>query len=419
MKIKIRTSIVKDDIDKIVVLLWLLFLTVNIFSNLITDLLGGIGNISLTYVFLMYFVFEYGDKNSTKIKLHSFLLFILIYIFEIQFIWETESIYYSMGIPFKTDIWNFISFVPHTIAAICVLTRSKYSQRVWISKLLKIILMIISIATVNALIIDPNVVRVSATGSQEDIPFIANFGIIYGSSIILSYLLVKISNKVEKRIIKLINSFIFILFLICIFNSAYSIAISAALIGIVCCFILKIKRNYIKYFLVTAVVIVVLLAYLGGTIESILMYLAEFVPISAVSQRLEEMSIFLGTGKFMETTGRLKLYKSAIELIFRHPITGNIVWNFDVVLSGHSTTLDIIGGCGLLIFIPFVKFISEITKYQLKMFNDYRMQSAIVATTIAFWLVATLNPIFASPVVMVFYIIGPFMGESIRKEMEK
>lgn len=395
-------------LDKAILLIFVLFLFVNVFSKAIGELFGGIGILSITYLLCLYFVFFYGKREVHTIKLRWFVLFIVIYVVELQLFWDAGSTYVSFGVPFKTTVWNLISFVPQTISAVLILTRSDDERKAWFRRCLLICLTVSAVATLVILQTDRNAVRLTATGHSNFYPFLADYGMIYGAAIILPFLLIN-SKGIMRKVIQYGAALIMA---ICIFNAAYTLAIIAAVVGIGCYCWLNISRRWIRYSVTILLLIILIALICTGLYEPVMSELASIIPIEQVSVRLTQIVQYIRSGKVQNTTYRIVLYMKSINAFLTHPVTGNVLWNPDTELSEHSTNLDILGACGIVVFAIYMRFVLSICQYHLRHAESVRMKAAIRASLICFFFVSTVNPIFATPEIFVLYLLGPLLVQS-------
>ena len=95
--------------------------------------------------------------------------------------------------------------------------------------------------------------------------------------------------------------------------------------------------------------------------------------------------------------------------MLKHPIIGNILFNSEAKLSGHSEFLDVWGGCGAIAIMSLLSFFTSIYNMNKSFFEKGNASAAYKASTLAFLFVSLLNPIFSSPTICVFWVLAPLL----------
>ncbi len=400
--------------DKAALLFFVVFLFWNVLYKAVENVLGGIGILSIIYAMLFYFAVLYGRRGNETVKIRWFLLFIVIYVIEIQLFSDGGSIYESFGGEFKTAVWNMVSFVPIAVSAVMILQYSDGERKKWFENCLLICLAVSFAVTIFILQFAPDAVRVTAVGGAKYYPFLADYGVIYGAVILMPYLFV---HQKGKR--PIIRYMLIALFAICIFCSAYTIAIVAVVLGIVCFFFLKLRSKVTRVAVAVCAVFLTTLICLSGAYETVLRGLSDAVPISEVSERLSQLADLVALGEVGDAVSRISLYASSVRAFLSHPLTGSVLWNSDAAVSGHSANLDILGLCGAVVFAVYFKFVYEIYRYNRVHSHGAEMRAAAGASLLCFMFISTLNPIFAAPEIFVLFVLGAFAsgGSGENREM--
>lgn len=395
-------------IDKLVSGLWIVYLLINVMSHYIIEWFGGIGNIAVVYAFLLYFLFIYGScrNNNGYIRILPLIIFAAIYCFIMQLIFQgTGSYYETFGIKFDSTVWNMVTFVPMMISAVLMVEKSGSELIKWIKGVFLISASVTIIFSVILLLNDFSALKVTATSSTPYYPFVFGFQTISGFSVIAPFILYNINNS-DNRIFNIIFC---VAFIFGVLMSSFFIAIIALILGIGVYLIFGIKNRILRYSLLTLLIFLII-GFSNGFINSLLLKIAEIIPMEEISKRLQQILLFFQVGITGDTTTRFELYSTAFNLIFKHPIFGNIVWNPNVNLSGHSMIMDVWGGCGIIPVILFCVFLYSVYKYNKNNYcNSISLKSANFASLTAFLFTIILNPLFASPNIFIFFIIAPMI----------
>lgn len=364
---------------------------------------------------MVYFVFIYGgptENPKRRIGFISFIAFLLFYIVFMQFLYTTGSYYESWGVSFSTNVWNMLSFIPNVISAVFIVQKTDIDNAKYIRRIFICISVVVSIVTIFYLLNNYSILKITATGHSEYIPFAMDFAITYSLAVIFPLILygIKVS---ENKVISIVFTVIIALALV---FSSFFLAILSMALGIAVYFILNIKNKYVRYGLLIAVLVVVINFAATEIAEKLLLDLADIIPMEEVSKRIKQLVVYAHTGIANDTTARFTLYQSALLLISKHPITGNLLWNENTILSEHSTILDIWGGCGIFVLGLFIAFMCSAFKYNYNTITDTKSnqsaKAAVIASSVSLIFIALFNPILASPNIIAFWILAPMMFKS-------
>lgn len=399
----------KAIIDRFAVLLFLSYITINVTRHFILQVVGGVGNIAIIYLFAVYFVFLYGEpvfEKGVKLSFVSLVVFLFIYVLEKQFLYQNAQYYNTFGINIETHVWNLLSFLPLVLSAVFIVLKSNAKMVIWMKRSFMWLLLVTLVPSIVMLAGDLALAKQSATGMGDYIPFLVNYSIVYGLSVIAPYFFFTswTANKPFKLTVG-------IMVLVCIFMSSFFIAIMATCLGIVTCFVLRIKKKAVRRIIIIALVGLLIAFVYSGVLYFILKWLSMNVTSSLVSTRLSQLAAFLQTGQTGDTTVRLDLYKNAIDLVLKHPITGNLLWD-DIVLSGHSELLDIWGGCGIIALVSLISFFVPICKTNYGISVRAGSSSAFKTSTLVLIFVCLTNPVFSSPQMCLLWIMAPMLFDS-------
>lgn len=398
---KSRSSVL---LDKVMVLFWIVFLLINVITEYITRYVGGVGVIALNYVFMACFILSYGKRNRNRISVLPFLVFLVVYFIEYQLIWQGGRIYNSFGVNFNIYVWNMISTFPFIITAVQIVNKSDDEMRKWVRQCFLITLVIVCLATIGILHVFPDASRLNATASSGTYyPFLAGYGIVYGITILLPYILLQLSEKKASRMLPLIA---LVAMVVCVFMAAYTIALAAVVIGVGCYFFLKINNRILKAAVLVSFIFFLIYVFVTGAHQEFLFWLADTIPIEKVSERIRDTAEYVSSGDVGNSAGRFLLYAKAINLVMAHPILGNFIWDPRVSLSEHSTNLDIIGACGLIVFLIYAKFLYNIFCSHMRKCATPLQKSAVLSSFIVFLFISTVNVVMSSGQIFAFLLLG-------------
>ena len=397
----------KEAFDKAVTALFLLYCNVNVFAHFIVEMVGGFGNIIVIYLFALYFAFVYGEpiaKRKFKILYISLCVFLLIYILEMQFFYNQARFYNALGINFETHVWNLISFVPLSLCAVFIVQKTTVEMVSWIRRIFICTLLITLIPSLIMLVSDTTLAKQSATGNGEYIPFLVNYSIVYGLSIIVPYFFFSSDSKH-----RLCRYAVGLTAIVCICMSSFFIAIMTTFLAVFICLILRVKNKVFRHGLMFLSVASIFVFLYTDAAYNVLTRISLNLSSGLIKTRVAQLAAFLNTGVTGDTTARIDLYKGAFKLVLKHPIIGNILFNSEAKLSGHSEFLDVWGGCGAIAIMSLLSFFTSIYNMNKSFFEKGNASAAYKASTLAFLFVSLLNPIFSSPTICVFWVLAPLL----------
>lgn len=392
-------------LDKIIVTIWLTYLFLNVFSHYIVRWFGGVGTLVVVYAFFLYFYFLYGSSPGFgRIADYWFILFSVLYCFLTALFDDAGLRYDAGGVILNLSVWHMITFIPIVLSAVAVIQKSSPELLKWIRLCFVAFSCITITVSINLLFFDSTVIRLTATGSSDYYPLAFDFQTVAGLSVIVPILLAA-TGEMKYRVLWIVY---IVAVIIGVVMASLFISILAMIFGMVIFFALRIRNKWIKYSVSTATLAFVVYEGVSGEFILFLQWLFRFLPIPEITKRLNEMMLFYENGVIDDATSRIRIYRDAIAMVVRHPITGNYVWDTAPVLSGHSAVLDIWGGCGILILAVLLLFIISVYRYNRDRYCFTQNQKAAVfASTAAFLLFIILNPLFSSPILMVFWIMAP------------
>lgn len=124
----------------------------------------------------------------------------------------------------------------------------------------------------------------------------------------------------------------------------------------------------------------------------------------AVEGHLIELADILAQKSSVDDLERVNIYYKSVTAFFTSPLFGTYAIAGTSLVSGHSTLLDILGGGGLLCFVPYIAFLSAFYLHVKKMLHDRWTIAGWNITTVLYVLLQCVNPIFANYLIMFTYM---------------
>ena len=367
-----RVYLKKNNLDKTVLILWLAFTYLGCVSKFIVTLTGGFGYVTISWAFFLYFAVFYLDglkswKKSLTMFL-PFLVFAAVYSIQFQFVFRSAPVTENavsaiLGKGVKIDVWNMFLLLPFVGSCVFLLIKSD-AQMKYIVKY--VTLMIFGVASVYGFImglIDPNFIRNTAAGTSDSF---VTYGTIYALVILIPvvlYLAVRAQGKKKAAFVA-----ISLLYIGCVMVVEFFIGIIATVVGIVLFVFGLIKNKRLMIALAVALFVLVLFLAVTGYYADLLRGIARIVPLDYIGEKIEQTILFLETGEFEGSGIRFEMYFDTFLMFLKHPFFGNIIWypeatDFFVneagktaIYCGHSTNLDVLSCCGILVFSLYAYF---------------------------------------------------------------
>lgn len=399
------------NMDRFVLVIWLSHLMLNIVSYSINLVFGGVVNLLFIWLLLGYFVFFYKVKNNIfnrcnlllQNALIVFVLFITFYVVFYQFLYNDPNRYYSFGIPFSNSVWNLTSLFPQVISSVFILVKADNDDIKILKKYGFIFTCIVFVISIIYLIDNPNAAKLTATSNENIVPLLFNYGLLYSFAIIFPFLWVNIictSNKI-------ISLLFIVLVVYGIYKSSYFIAVITVFLGSFLFVFLSIRSKIIKVLLTLFVLILLSFFVFSGYYEKIIISIIKSIDNVLIKERLSQLLDYFNSGEIKDSVTRLVLYFKSFKNIIQHPILGNILFDSNCFISGHSTLLDLWNGCGFFVLLIYLSFLFFISKINNSHFTDTRQKKAYVSSTVSLFFVSLCNPILASPLILIFWILFP------------
>lgn len=397
-----RRSILRD---KVMVALWMAYTMLNIFTHFIVTWVGGAGTIIIVYLFFLYFVFFYGENTHRgvipKIPL---LCFLALYCLIMLFLNANAPTYTVFGLELNYSVWNMLTFIPKVLSAAAIIEKSSEEMLDWTRVWFVVTSSVTLFFSITLLIIDSTVLKLSATGHGEYYPLVFDFQTIAGFAVIIPAFLCYFGNARHRILFAIFIAAV----VVGVSMASFFISILSMLVGAIAFFVLKIKRRWLRILITTLTTAGLLVQAWNSNSLTAVKAFSGIIPFPEISKRVSQLVLFYEKGVMADTTSRIRMYMESLERIFQHPFMGSLFWDNTVKISGHSTIMDIWIGCGLITLLLFVLFLISVYRYQLDAFCETRSQSsAVLATFVSFLFFIIFNPLFASPNIMVFWLMIP------------
>lgn len=407
----------------IVLTFFVMTISCQAFYNFFNNLFTGIFYYSVVGVtFLLLFLTNrnlYFNKNSIHVIFYFAWIFFQIFI--VQFCYNFHNFNIIAGFEFNLVTIQLLQLCATLLNSVIFLYRTEFDN--FFLKLSVIVFIFNFIFTMKALALDPNICKIMATGDASAYTSLSTFGVvgynyIYGLVFVVPFLLEwfkKSKNKAQK--IKLAIAIIFIVFFI--YKSSYFTALCLLCFSILLFVFLNLKKS-VKKILIPSLTLFVIIGFATKLFAYILLFVADFIPIYNIYERVHEIAIFLLTGEVGVTLARLDLYMISINLFLEHPLIGNAFYNIDYAVSGHAEILDILAHGGILLFALFALSFFFYFKRLYKLCENSSSKNAVIILMIIFICLNLINTSFSSGYIyFVMFIICPVLIRKLNKKGEK
>lgn len=417
-----------DILSNLLIYILVLFASCDIFRFYFTKYMKGISFYLLLFVIFIMSILR--SKNLKTDFLHKkYLIFsimwVIIFIINNQFLANYIYSIVIFGI-------NFNIFTLQALQVLCIFVVFYYLDssnenkvKVNIIKIMLFSIIINMFVTLRALDINPNITKIMATQNVEG--YIDNFKGASGYSLIYSIVIIMplfyYGVKEYKNVLKLLQILFIGLLIYFVYKAAYTIAFISLICGTFIYLYLNLS-NKLKVMLTPMLLMLVYSVINQNSISYLLIDLSEKIKITQISTRFYQIAIKLLYGDDSgDTLYRLVLYKNSISAFIKYPFTGITILEPDYKLSGHSTFLDILGGMGLIGFIPYIMFLLYSYKISINKAGNKSLRNAIRISYIIFLLVASINTLTTSLTINMFLLFFinwyPIMIKTTQKRFKK
>ena len=281
----------------------------------------------------------------------------------------------------------------------------------------------ICITTLIALLTDPMVARLLATGREELTQGLAgrgigSYGFIYG----LVFVAIAVFGSLKSGLIrkrKIISGIFLALCVFVIFQASFMFALLILTIALV--LLLLNVKSHLKY-IVASLILLGLFFVLSPVIQNLLVFLSHTVDSDAMSMRFYELALVMRDGSVEGTVnaaGRWRLYMVSLESFLSSPILGiGGHYGFGTSIfgiGGHSAFLDELARYGILgSGFLFVALFSN-AKFVYRSFKDSKQKMVYYCSMLAFFILGLINTLLFVPLAIMAYFVVPGIISTVSK----
>lgn len=327
-------------------------------------------------------------------------------VFLLSFLLTTAMIYIAANE--YVLLYNFIFDIPiylFCIKYVEVKDRTFQKAFLWI---VGISITVTMVMTINTLRQYPGASRVLASNSFEK--YGANkyrkmgsggFDFIY-TLVLLVPVAITASIK-SKGINKIIAVAVSVGMIVTILLSGYTTAI---LLMSVACILLLCSVNKLTLGITIVLLPVVIWGYLTfrSEISNWLIKISEQFSSQSVQGHLEEIADIIAQRSDVGDLNRTQLYLKSFDAFLRHPIIGAYISEGSGSVGGHSTLLDLLGGCGLIVFFLYTGFLTTWYFRIARSLMDRWVRTGWKITSLVYVALQLVNPIFSNYLIIFAYM---------------
>lgn len=272
-------------------------------------------------------------------------------------------------------------------------------------------LFITEISTFIGLNLYPELARDLAAISSDNIIAVSTkyniggYDIVYCVMLCIPVYCLLVDKKITSLVLKVILQLaIFVVSILFFIKTQYT---TAVLLGIVNCILIILIRKFdLKRLGIIAVVGIVLFSACKSNVADVLSNASRQVESQSISQRLDELSRALDSGKVTgeDMTERGNAYQKSIDAFGKHPIFGTWIQSDTIKLGGHSTILDLMAGAGIILFLIVLIAFCYTEKIMLCRIQDEVTKKYVGIFLIGFCILAIVNPIISGTFFSIFFI---------------
>lgn len=144
--------------------------------------------------------------------------------------------------------------------------------------------------------------------------------------------------------------------------------------------------------------------YFRDAIANQIYELAGMFSAKAVANHLIELADVIAQKTDIEDLDRMAHYAKSVDAFLKKPLTGVYISEGASAVSGHSTLLDLLGGGGLLCFIPYCLFLVSWYLRVAHMLRDRWTKTGWNIASIVYVALQLVNPIFSNYMIIFAYM---------------
>ena len=374
----------------------------NFISQACLNVIGGVAVLGIELLVTLFILFSsYGSNRSIVYKkskrklIRSFTVFVIVYI--LYFLLYDDPLYKRtvdfLGIPVTKQIYNICVTYIFTLPLI-ESYRLGYYERKKLRIFLYYIILVVAVANIIVTTINPELAK-TENGIVGNNLFVLGFSFAYCFALLLPCIIYNIEYTRVKRTRKL-YMLLLVVIVWSVYKAAFFIAISSMIVGVILYYLFKQKNNLFVYIISIILLGSLCYWYSSNAMYNFLMNLAELTDIDFIKWRLVEIANSLNDGfdsiNESNTTFRFVLYTKTWNAFLQHPIFGNFISGNYGCIFDHTLILDLLAAGGLMLFIPFVKFLMSAYQFSVVGFNN-RQKKIVLISYIIYLYMALFNPI--------------------------
>lgn len=370
-----------------------------------TSLFGGyilFGLYVFSFVSLLIFSRRQKKVEFDIKSLLAFLCFAFVYAFSI---FLTNNINNNM-----LNIVFFSVAVFYGLAIVYNATNPKILRYISVVSLISVAISVV--LSVIVLIEEPGASRILASSAFEVYGAskfrsqgLAGFGLTYALIFFIPILLywIKISKKKGKVLITLFA----VLVVINIILSGYTTALILGVLAICAYFFINAKPYPKLFFILFLVMFILFQSYF---LPDLLYSISELMGSKQMADHIVEIADILAGKSVVDDLGRTQLMKQSWNSFLLNPLFGGYVNSIDTELGGHSTFFDVLGGTGLLGFVPYCLFTYLFYKQVKTQIKNIKIKKVWAVETVVFFALQIFNPIIANyEIIYAYMCVAPAM----------
>ena len=261
------------------------------------------------------------------------------------------------------------------------------------------------------LAVDPLYARTFSSGYHEGVAGLGGYIFIYATTLLFSFLIGISANKSICKKPPLLFIFLCIVQFVLILRALYYIAIITAVV----CTIYALLPMRPKTKIALSLSLIFAMLVLKEPLSGLIFNLAHSVSNEFTAVKLLEISKYLAADSLsaFAPTSRVGLVLTSIKAFFDHPLLG--VYNFETnaqYIRGHSGIFDLISDYGIIRLTPMIIFLVSAFR-ELVQNAPPLTRDAMRLSMFAFVFVGIFDPVFSSQILMVIFVVIPFLSEYI------
>lgn len=395
-------------------------------NYLISTKLGGVVYIGFGYLLLIFMLFS-GKFRHARYS-HLWKAFFWLCFFALHYAFGMELFYQGadkksvMGITISLNTFHLlINFPVWLIGLLSLITEdSTFHRKLFYVFLIGLVVGMV--ATLWATSQEPNYVRYSTTGkgySEYDLDKYRKLGakgfeLTYSASISIPIITATLRRKH-----KLIAYLFLTISIVYVLNCSLLLAIMALIFNFCLASVFLIKRRWVRNLAMCGVICVGITALRHSVaVGEWLINFSKMIDDPNIAQRLVQLGRAAAYG---DTSGdalnRLDLYARSINGILKSPVIGMLPLDGSYAASGHSTLLDLYCTLGLPVVLPVILVFWNTMSYSVGLLKSANEKGWVIAAYITFLFITAVNPVMASPqIVLAVILVVPLCSQLMQVE---